>query len=133
MNEQLEKKDYFSIIFTIGMWWRIIYGIFKLFLGISLLWFVHSSFTELFYKIAGHELLEDPNDILINSLGFFINNTTASVTYFISFYFIFWGLLDSFLSINLLKLRLWSYPIKGPSANKQGRCFCSRRCCRSPL
>lgn len=87
------------------------YGILKLFFGLVLLKFINNSFAGLFYNLMSHELIEDPNDILVRAVGSILNQVTINISYFIAMYLIFWGTVDTFLSINLLKLRLWSYPI----------------------
>lgn len=109
--QDVKRIDYFQTIFRLGMWWRIFYGVLKFILGLVLLNFVHSTFADIFYKFMNHELIEDPNDVLINAIGLLLNKSTANVSYFIAIYLIFWGFVDSFLSINLLRLRLWSYPV----------------------
>lgn len=110
MDNIVVKRDYFDILFRLGMWWKIFYGLLNIILGVTLLNFVNNSFTELFYKIMSHELIEDPNDIFLNSVRFIFDKNLVNISYFISIYFIFWGTIGFFLSINLLQLKMWSYP-----------------------
>ncbi len=111
MNKELKKDNYFGLIFKLGMYWRIIYAIFKFVFGIILLKFINSNFTDLFYQVFRQEILEDKDDIFIRAIKSIFDGHTFYVTYFISIYFIFWGAVDAFLSFNLLKLRIWSYPV----------------------
>jgi uncharacterized membrane protein len=111
MKDELKEDHYFGLIFKLGMYWRIIYAIFKFVFGIILLKFINSNFTDLFYHVMGHEIIEDKNDIFIRAIKSIFDNHTFYVTYFVAIYFIFWGAVDAFLSFNLLKLNLWSYPV----------------------
>ncbi len=93
------------------MWWRFLYGLIKTAVGIFLLFYVHNTFLNLFNKFFALEIIEDPHDKVITVAQFFINHNFSVITYFIAFYFIFWGIVDIILSINLLKHRYWSYPV----------------------
>jgi len=98
-------------LFRYTMWWRIFYGVLRTVLGLALLKVTHTPFSDLLYTIMGKELIEDPSDFLFNTLLSFLQVHPLSVTYFLSAYLIFWGLLDIFLSINLLKHRVWAFPV----------------------
>jgi len=100
-----------SVFFRYSMWWRIFYGVLRLIFGAVLLQAVGSPFSALFYQIMGHELIKDPSDMLYVAVNFLLNHQHLYVTYFLAFYFIFWGILDIILSINLLKDKLWAFPL----------------------
>lgn len=104
-----EPKDIISYLFEIGMWWRIFYGSIKAVLGFYLLTLTNASIPDLFRLLMRHELIEDPGDILYNIALPFLNSIDITITYFLAFYFIFWGVLDVFLSINLLREKYWAY------------------------
>lgn len=59
----------------------------------------------------GHEIAEDPSDVLYHVVNTFLSHGVTEVTYFLAFYFIFWGFLDVFLSICLLREKLWAFPL----------------------
>ncbi len=113
MEERIIKKQNrnFEILFDIGMYWRTVYGFIKLILGITLLNFINMSTSDLFNKILSNEITEDPSDIFVKTIGFFIDKSLTHITYFIPVYLIFWGFVDAFLSINILKQKLWAYKI----------------------
>lgn len=106
-----KKPDITEIIFHIGMWWRIIYGGFRIVLGATLLRFVGAPLSDIFYKLLEHELIEDPNDILIRLGDFFLIHSSLTISYFLAIYFIFWGSVDIGLSIGMLKHKLWTFPV----------------------
>ncbi len=106
----MDSKN-FQTIFKLGMWWRFIYGIFKFCLGIFLFYFIHHSFSDVFTRFFISELSEDPNDAFIYLVKLFLDGHDFLISYFISFYFVFWGALDAFLSYNILRFRIWAYPV----------------------
>ena len=100
-----------SAFFRFSMWWRIFYGSLRLVFGAVLLQAVGSPFSVLLHRVMGHELVEDPSDVLFFAVSFIVNHQHLYITYFLAFYFIFWGFLDIFLSVNLLKDKLWAFPV----------------------
>ena len=100
-----------TFLFRIAMWWRIGYGFFRLIFGFILLNVVGTPISDIFYKLASHELTQDPNDILIQTLTPIVNNFPITITYFVAIYFLFWGILDITLSILLLKHKMWAFPL----------------------
>jgi len=93
------------------MWWRIIYGSLRLILGFTLLKIIGTPVSDIFYTLMEHEIIEDPNDLLIQITNPFIQHLPFTITYFLAGYLIFWGIMDIFLSINLLKHRLWAFSV----------------------
>lgn len=99
-----------SKLFKIGMYWRVLYGAIRILVGLTLLEFINIPFTVLLQRIMSHELAEDPADDLFTFTNHFLQIHPLHVTYFLSFYLIFWGIIDIFLSINLLKRKTWAFP-----------------------
>lgn len=93
------------------MWWRIGYGFLRLIFGFFLLNVVGTSFPDIFYKLASHELTQDPNDVLIQIISPLVDHFPITVSYFVAIYFLFWGILDIALSILLLKHKMWAFPL----------------------
>lgn len=108
---KINQEIVITELFRIGMLWRIGYGSLRLLLGIALLKVVGSPIAELIHTLMGHELTEDPTDFLYRLVEVLFSHHSFHVTYFLAFYFIFWGLVDIILSINLLKGRLWAFPL----------------------
>lgn len=112
MSKNLDTKNQeqiYGLLFTIGMWWRIIYGFLRLILGLSLIPFIGKSYSGLLSSILHHELVEDPGDFFANGFGRFITHSTLTITYFVAVYLIFWGVLDIFLPINILRKKMWAF------------------------
>lgn len=103
--------DWFSKIFRLAMGWKILYGVAKISLALILLKWAAVDPSGLFYKLMEHEIIEDPNDLLIGFISPFIAHLSVSTTTFAALYLLFWGLVDDiFLSINILRDKLWAFP-----------------------
>ena len=105
MKNELEER-----LFNIGMKWRIGYGFFRILFGLALLKVVGTPVIQVVSTLMRHELVEDPSDILYSFITNVLTSHPLYITYFLSFYFIFWGVLDVTLSYNLIKHRLWAFP-----------------------
>lgn len=93
------------------MQWRIGYGMLRILFGIALLEVVGMPLKDVLSSLMSHELINDPNDVLFSIASHILVEHPFYISYFISFYFIFWGVVDVFLSHNLMKLRLWAFPV----------------------
>lgn len=100
-----------SDLFYIGMVWRIVYGSFKVLLGLALLHLHGRSLIDIFSLVMRHEIMQDPHDILVGFIRHWLAHSPAEVTYFLAAYFLFWGVVDIFLSVCILQRRLWAYPV----------------------
>ncbi|PIT92487.1 MAG: hypothetical protein COU08_02140 [Candidatus Harrisonbacteria bacterium CG10_big_fil_rev_8_21_14_0_10_42_17] len=100
-----------SLFFRVGMWWRIFYGFLRFLLGFVLLHLIGMPVADVFYSIMAHELIEDKTDFLVRVVTPFLRHSSFTVTYFLAIYFIFWGFIDIVLSINLLRRKLWAFPL----------------------
>ncbi len=105
------KEDIYDLLFRIGMGWRIFYGSLRLMLGFALLRVIGTPLAYLFYRIMSPAIIEDPNDFLLRVTGPLLQHLSLTVTYFLAAYLIFWGIVDIFFSISLLKHRMWAFPV----------------------
>ena len=100
-----------SRLFIIGMWWRIGYGFLRILFGLALLKVVGDPLIDVLKNLMSYELLEDPSDILYSFVTHTLTVHPLYVSYFLAFYFIFWGVVDMVLSYHLIKHRLWAFPV----------------------
>lgn len=100
-----------STLFKVAMWGRIIYGTGRILLAFSLLGFIGSNFSDILTTLMQQELIEDPNDLLYRLANNLISGHDLQLTYFAPIYLIFWGFIDTFLSIALLKNKHWAFPV----------------------
>lgn len=96
--------------FVISMWWRIAYGTLRTIFGFALFQAVGSPVLDVITSIMSYELTQDPSDKLYSMVSHFLGQDPLYVSYFLAIYFIFWGLIDIILSINLLRGKLWAFP-----------------------
>ena len=99
-----------SKIFYYSMYWRIFYGSLRILLGAALFQLVGTSLIDIITTLMSHELVQDPSDKLYTLATFWLGQHPLSITYFLASYFIFWGVIDVVLSIELLRKRLWAFP-----------------------
>lgn len=107
----MHTSDLAERLFRYAMWWRIFYGTLRTALGLALLKLINVSFSEILYRVMNYELSEDPSDTLFRTIDGYLQAHPYTVTHFIAFYLIFWGVLDVVLSINLLREKIWAFPI----------------------
>jgi uncharacterized membrane protein len=111
LQKDIDRGATFDVAFDVGMYWRIIYGAFRLIVGLALLRVVGTPAVDVFRKVMRHELLSDPHDIIINTVSPLLIHHGFTITYFLAIYLIFWGLVDIFLSISMLRHKLWAFPV----------------------
>jgi len=105
-------------------WWQTEHGIFVASLilkaidavleiaGGFLAFFVSpSTLNHIVSALVRRELIEDPNDFIASNLLAMAHQYVPSVQVFIGIYLLAHGILKIFLVYNLLKNRLWSYPL----------------------
>ena len=111
MERPPEKQDIYDVLFRVGMFWRIGYGAVRLVFGFSLLHLVGTPLSDLFFKALSRELIEDPSDIFIRLSEAILQHQSLTVTYFLAAHFMFWGLVDIALSVQVLRKKLWAFPL----------------------
>jgi len=92
------------------MIWRIIYGFIKIASGIILLRVITLRPLSPLFRIGKHSFFFHPDNFIIEFINSYIHRLSISTAIFISFYLIFWGFVDAFLSYFLLKKKVWAYP-----------------------
>ncbi len=98
-------------MFVVGMWWRIAYGTLRILSGLVVVRLINIPLIDLVTRVMSHELIEDPNDLLFTLTTHVLTNHPISISYFLAVYLIFWGLIDIILSYNLIKHKLWAFPV----------------------
>lgn len=104
--------DTFSRIFRLAMTVKIFYGIIKIAFALALWkWATIVDPAGLFYQLTAKEIIEDSNDLFVRVVSPLIKHLSVDSTTFAVFYLLFWGIVDDiFLSINILRDRLWAFP-----------------------
>lgn len=105
-NVQLEAG-----LFRYAMYWRISYGTLRTGLGLFLLKIVDTPLRDITHFLMHHELAGSRLDYIFQKADSFLQIHPMTITHFVAFYLIFWGILDIASSIALLKHQLWAFPL----------------------
>jgi uncharacterized membrane protein len=110
-NPSIFQSDRLTIVFRLSMYWRIIYGLLKAVTGFLLLAVNRLDPASLFYKLMRHEIIEDPGDVFIRLASPVVDHLSSDTAFFAAVYLLFWGLIDIFLAVNVLRRRLWAFMV----------------------
>lgn len=98
-------------IFRAGMYWRIIYGGIRIVLAFFLLNMIGTPAADAFRHVLKRLYLGDPNDHIFEFIAQNLSEHGFAITYFLVAYFLFWGTVDIFLSLAMLRHLLWAFPL----------------------
>jgi uncharacterized membrane protein len=107
----MEEAKLERLLFTYSMWWRIVYGVVRVAVGLFLFRVIDMPFSELLYRMTGNEGAEDQTDIIFQFLQTILEKHPFTVTHFVAIYVLFWGVVDIVCSVSLLKRKLWAFPV----------------------
>lgn len=96
-----------EFLFNAGMWWRIAYGVIRIVVASLLLHHIGTPLSDIFIDVVERVPSYHTPVHLVQA----IDQIHFVVTYYLAFYFLFWGALDIFLSVMLLQHQLWAFPI----------------------
>jgi uncharacterized membrane protein len=105
------RADLTEQLFRAGMYWRILYGSGRILLGFLLLRLVGTPAIDVFRNVMRHLVGHNPDDALFGTVAHALAAYGLSITYFMVAYLFFWGLVDIFLSVAMLKHILWAFPV----------------------
>jgi uncharacterized membrane protein len=69
------------------------------------------SLTDIIAYYVNNELKEDPTDLIARNIHHFLPYFSAHSQLFISWYLLSHGIVKIFLVVNLLRKKLWAYPV----------------------
>lgn len=104
-----KDQDLEEAVFAAAMYWRIAYGAVRVFIGYKLLSLVGQPAVAVYQRLLRGELAET-HDVLFQYIGHTLAHHGFSITYFLAGYLLFWGGVDIFLSVSLLRHYLWAFP-----------------------
>ncbi len=111
LTEEINSPRSLSFLFTLSMFWRIVYGLLRLILGVSFFKVIGQPLSEFVYTIMAHEITGKAGDAILEKIYLLFETHDFTVTYFIALYFIFWGTVDVVLSLCLLNHVRSAFPI----------------------
>ncbi len=98
-------------IFRAGMYWRIIYGGIRIILASFLLNFVGTPAADAYHQVLKRLFIDDSDDHIFGFISQTLSEHGFAITYFVIAYFFFWGAVDIFLSLAMLRHLLWAFPL----------------------
>ena len=105
------KEDWLHSLFTVGVWIKGLDGILETAGGILFLFVGRATVSNLVLSLTQHELLEDPDDWLANSLRHTFGHMSSGAKLFGSIYLVTHGLVKISLVLGLVREKLWSFPV----------------------
>ena len=105
LREKILKKLFDVLVILKG-----IDGVLELFAGAAVLFVSTGYVSSLADTLTRRELVEDPKDLIANSILNFAHSLSADAKLFIALYLILHGVIKLFLVVNLLRRKLWAYP-----------------------
>ncbi len=104
-----EKKIYLA--FEISIILKGINSIIEIIGGLILLFVSQQFITKTIYYLIQNEIIEDPNDFIATHLYSLVEQLNINTQHFAAFYLLSHGIIKLFLVFNLLKKKLWAYPL----------------------
>lgn len=109
MQKLSEKNIHFA--FEVSVILKGLHALLETIGGIALLFVSQASIVHLIYSITQEELLEDPRDFIASTILRSTEHLTTGGQHFATFYLLSHGILKGFLVVNLLKEKLWAFPL----------------------
>ncbi|WP_097025665.1 DUF2127 domain-containing protein [Clostridium peptidivorans] len=110
MNNIINRRN-IHVGFHIGLILKGLYDIGEVLCGILLIFLTPERMSKLITLISKNELLEDPNDFVMNYLVSFSHVFSISMQHFTSYYLLSHGIVKVLILILLWKKKLWAYPL----------------------
>lgn len=102
-------EKYWHNLFEFGILLKAFNGVWETVTGLAVFFVSKTTLNGWIDLLAQKELLEDPNDYLINLSTHLLQLANGSAKFFAAAYILFHGLLNLFLAIQLYRKRMWAY------------------------
>jgi uncharacterized membrane protein len=107
----MKKEKVLDKLFEVSIFLKGLEGILEIISGALLMYSVKThKLVTIVLNLTQHELSQDPTDFLANKLIEIVKNINPGIS-FGMVYLLIHGLIKIFLSIMLLKRKLWAYPL----------------------
>ncbi len=97
--------------FTISLLLKAVFALAETIGGIVAYVTPQQFWIRLVDAITGHELIEDPHDLVANYLQHAVQQLSGSALHFAAYYLLGHGIVKLWLIVGLLRRRLWYYPV----------------------
>jgi uncharacterized membrane protein len=100
-------------LFELGVSLKFVNGLLEVIGGLFLLWSTPQSLSKLATALLTNEMLEDPKDLVANTLLHAVQDLSGNARVFASVYLLLHGIVKVGLVVALWKKKLWAYPLAG--------------------
>lgn len=108
--KKLFREKVIDCVFKLTIFLKGINGILELASGLFLLFASKTVLSAIFTAFVRQELIEDPNDFLVNFGSAVLQNVPPTTKLLSIAYLLFHGSINIFLVIGLLRRKFWTYP-----------------------
>lgn len=108
--KKIFREKIIDRIFKLTIVLKGINGILELASGLFLLFASKTVLSAIFTTFVRHELIEDPNDFLVNFGSAVLQDVSPTTKLLSIAYLLFHGSINIFLVIGLLRRKFWTYP-----------------------
>jgi len=113
MGKTDSRQPLLHYFFELGIALKFLNGLLEVVGGIFLFLSTPESLSKLAAKLLTNELLEDPKDLVANTLLHAAQQLSVNAQIFASVYLLIHGFVKVGLVIALWKKKLWAYPLAG--------------------
>jgi len=113
MRKSHSPQSVLHYLFELGISLKFLNGLLEMVGGIFLFLSTPESLSRLAAKLLTNELLEDPKDLVANTLLHAAQQLSVNAQIFASVYLLIRGIVKVGLVIALWKRKLWAYPLAG--------------------
>ena len=113
MTKRPPQQRVLHYLFELGVSLKFLNGFLEVIGGVLLFFSTPESLSKLAATLLTNELLEDPKDLVANTLLHAVQSLSASTQIFASAYLLVHGIAKVGLVIALWRKKLWAYPLAG--------------------
>jgi uncharacterized membrane protein len=113
MRKRHRRQRVLHYLFELGVSLKFLNGMLEVIGGIFLFFSTPRSLSKLAATLLTNELLEDPKDLVANTLLHAVQGLSANAQIFASAYLLVHGMVKVGLVIALWNKKLWAYPLAG--------------------
>lgn len=105
------QEKYIHLAFEISVILKGLHALTEVVGGVALFFISQQSISQIISFVTQAELSEDPQDFIALYLSQLAQHLTLDTQHFAAFYLLSHGILNGFLVVNLLKEKLWAFPL----------------------
>jgi uncharacterized membrane protein len=99
------------LVFEVSLWLKGVFALSEVIAGVAAYFISQQFLLAIVLWVTKEEFVEDPHDIIANSLLHAVQNFSVSTQKFVAVYLLGHGVIKLWLIIGLLRRRLWYYPV----------------------